>query len=68
MNDDERKRLVKDLATVRFFINLTIAGGVHPSGAPQALTRIAAALGFPPCSHSGQTLDERCDICDPGEP
>ncbi len=38
--------LARDVATVRFFIDITIAGGTNPSGAPQALGRIAAALGL----------------------
>jgi hypothetical protein len=38
--------LAADMATVRFFIDVTIAGGANPSGAPQALSRIAAALGL----------------------
>jgi hypothetical protein len=41
-----RAELEREVATVRYFIDLTIAGGAHPSGAPQAISRIEAALGL----------------------
>lgn len=41
---DEVAGLLKDVATVRFFVGVTVAGGAHPSGAPQALDRLEQHL------------------------
>lgn len=38
--------LERALKTVQFFVDCAIVRGTNPSGAPQALSRIAAALGL----------------------